>query len=297
MTTTPKTHLSRSFSPLAWCDGRMMPVEEATVPLGDRGFVFGEAVYEVLVGAGGVAFRRHEHEARLLASASGIGFSVGDLLEPVRRMSDDLIAHAQGAAFHLYVQVTGGVAERDHIPSSVPPLGFYGTIRPFDYGAFLHARTKPFSMHTLLDPRWSYARYKTTQLLGNVMGKRAAIGAGADEALFVDREGYLLEAASKNLFVVRKGRVLTPPLTRNILPGITRAVLLQAAPELVFEEELRISDIETADEVFVASTTFPVLPVTRVDARTFATGSAAPVTARCAELIDRLMARELPTLF
>jgi D-alanine transaminase len=281
------------MAPLAWVDGEVMPAEKAKVPLEDRGVLFGEAVYEALITRDGIAFARDPHLERLERSAAGIGLDPAQFRARVAQAVDDLLARGRGDGL-LYLQVTGGAGPRDHLP---PPGGLepgvFGTLRPFDRPKIERDQQRGYRAVTLPDPRWPFATWKTTQLLGNVLAKREAVARGADECLFIDREGFVLEGGSVNVFVVRGGRALTPPLTRNILPGVTRAILLEQFPDRVTEADIPASTLIEATEVFITSTTRPVVGVVNLDDRTLGDGFPGPVTRDLMEGLRRIIDGEL----
>lgn len=278
---------------MAFADGEVRPVGDVRVPVEDRGLQFGESVYEVVEGWNGRAFRLEAHLRRLRESAEGIRIPAGGLQPLVEAAVEGLVGETGGKPFLLYLQVTGGAAPREHLPAGRPAPAVYGTVRPHDPVAFRKSRGRPFALVALPDPRWSMARFKTTQLLGNVLLRRHAADLGADEVLFKDAEGFLLEGATCNFFLVKDGRAYTPPLKRNILPGITRAVLLEQLPGAIEERDLLPVDLAGAEEAFITSTTRPVMPVTRIQDVTIGAGRAGPFALRCGALLDSLMDREL----
>jgi D-alanine transaminase len=275
-------------------DGTLVPLEEARLPLGDRGFFFAESVYEVALGGRGALFAWDRHRTRLVRSLRGIGLDTGPALAGVERALQLLQPRMGQRPMLLYVQVTGGSGPRDHLPPA-PGLAprVYATLRPFPTAALVEARGQGIRAITVADNRWPLATFKTTQLLGSVLAKRAARAAGADDALFVDASGHLLEATSANLFVVREGRALTPHTGRNLLPGVTRAILLERARDLIAEADLRERDLRDAQEVFMASTTRPVVGVTRIDGRPVADGQPGPLTRELALRFDSWLEAEI----
>ena len=287
------TPSSSSFSPLAWVDGRCVPIEEARVPLEDRGFLFGEAVYEAMLTRGGRAFALEPHLLRLERSAEGAAIDPARFRDRVRAAVDALLAARPGDGL-LYLQVTGGAGPRDHLPPDPGhEPGVYATLRPYDRAAFLATQARGIRIATAEDPRWGHATWKTTQLLGNVLAKRDAADAGAGEVVFIDAEGHLLEGASTNLFVVSGGVAITPPLHRNILAGITRSLLLEHCADRAREADLDRRFLDEADEVFIASTTRPVLGVVEVDGRAVGDGGPGPVTRQLGERFQALMDADL----
>ena len=287
------TPSSSSFEPLAWVDGRRLPLAEARVPLEDRGFLFGEAVYEAMVARNGRAFALEPHLLRLERSAEGAAIDPRRFRDRVRSAVSDLLAAEAGDAL-LYLQVTGGAGPRDHLPAEPgPEPGVYATLRPFDRPGLMANQARGIAVATAEDPRWGHAGWKTTQLLGNILAKRAARAAGAAEVLFFDVGGRLLEGGSTNVFVVTRGVAITPPTARNILSGITRSLLLEHCADRVREADVDRPLLEQAEEVFIASTSRPVLGAVSVDRRPVGDGTPGPVTRELEERFRSLMDADL----
>jgi len=265
-----------------------MRTREARVPLDDRGVLFGESVYEALLTRNGVPFALEPHLLRLQDSAAGVGIDLSRARDQVTAAVEGLLAAGGAGDGLLYLHVTGGVATRDHLPPKeglVP--GVYGTLRPFDHAALRDLQRKGIAVATLPDPRWGSAQWKTTQLLGNVMGKRIAAERGAAEVVFTDAD-TVVEGGSSNLFVVKDGIARTPPVDRNILPGITRALILEHRADQAVEVDVTIDELMAADEVFITSTTRPVLGVVGVDGQAIGTGVPGPVTRSLATFMRTL---------
>lgn len=273
----------------AWADGRVTSPEEVRVPLEDRGVLFGESVYEALLTRDGRAFALEPHLLRLQDSAGGVGIDITRVREQVRASIAALLSAGGEGDGLLYLHVSGGVAPRDHMPPAggLEP-GLYATLRPFDHAALRRAQAAGISVGTVADPRWQAARWKTTQLLGNVLGKRAVAARGAAEVIFTAGD-EVLEGGSSNLWIVRDGVARTPPADRNILPGITRALLLEHAPCAAEESVVTLDDLRTADEVFITSTTRPVLGVVEVDGTAVGDRTPGPVTRRLAAFMHELL--------
>ncbi len=278
----------------AWVEGRVLPAAEARIPLEDRGFLFAESVYEAILTGGGVAFTSGLHRARILRSAQGIGIDPARVETPLDAAIRDLLRASSGRDGLLYLQVTGGAGPRDHLP---PEPGLeprvYGTWRPYMRSGLVNLRARGLSVITVPDNRWALGTFKTTQLLGAVLAKRAARAAGAEDAIFVDDQGYLLEGSSTNLFLVRDGVAWTPPLTRNLLPGISRHVLLRRARDLVMERDLHVSELASAEELFFASTTRPCVPIHQVDRQPVGPGTMGHITTELARRFDQWMSEEM----
>jgi D-alanine transaminase len=182
----------------------------------------------------------------------------------------------------IYIQISRGVAPRNHaFPENASPQVVM-TIRP--------VKEKPPEIRkygaaaiTVEDIRWGRCDFKTVQLLPNVLANQKAVAAGLFDAIFVSKDGIVREATSSNLFIVAGGRLHTHPLTRRILGGITRQVLLELCPGLdiaVVERYFNTEELYGADEVFLTGTITEVLPIVEVDGRKIGTGHVGPVTSR-----------------
>lgn len=259
------------------------------MPLEDRGVLFGEAAYEAVLTRSGRAFALEPHLSRLDRSAEGVGIAPDDFRDQVRQAAKDLLGAAGEGNGLLYLHVTGGAAPREHLPATPPTPTVYATLRPFDLAGLLATQETGLDIATCRDDRWHQAHWKTTQLLPNILAKRGAASIGAQEAIFVDQD-VLLEGGSSNVWIVTGGVAITPPLARNILPGITRALLLEHAADRTREADIPTRMLAVADEVFVTSTTRPVVGAVSVDGRPIGDGRPGPVTralaARLRELMD-----------
>lgn len=270
---------SASSTEWAYVAGRVLPAAEATVPLWDRGFLFAEAAYEAYVGRGGKIFAFAEHQERLRRTLDGIRIPDAEAaVAEVARAADALVARHGRGMFLLYVQVTGGVAPRNHVLPKDPPPAVYATIRPFDRAAIERDQERGVRVITRPDVRWRFATYKTTQLLPNVLAKKDARDAGADEIFFVDADGCVEEGGSTNLLWVERGALFTPPLARNLLPGVTRRLILERCGVSVAEAEPRLPRLLAADEVLLAGTTREATGVVAIDGRPIADGRPGPTT-------------------
>ena len=279
------------MSRTAYVNGRYLPQSEASVNVEDRGYQFADGVYEVLYTAGGRFLDEDLHMARLERSLREIGIAMpmgraalmAVLREVTRRnrLRDGLV----------YMQVTRGVARRDHAFPSIPVSpALVVTCR----------RTPPFptdvaswagSAITVPDQRWERCDIKSVGLLPNVLAKQAARSAGATEAIMVDRDGLVTEGSSTTVWVVDSAGVLrTRHLSHAILPGCTRASLLeQMAGSGVSAEERAVTEAElrAAREVFITSATSFVKPITKLDGAPVGDGTVGPVTRQLFALFAR----------
>lgn len=263
-----------------YLNGAYLSQSEARVPIEDRGFLFGDGVYEVIKVYRGRPFRLQEHLDRLVRSARAI-----DLEMP----ADDLAAVAgrlletnglRDGDASIYIQITrGAVSPRTHHfpPTGTPPTVLVMARQLAPVPAELRARGAAAVTHP--DLRWGRCDIKSVNLLPNVLAKQAAAAAGAWEAILV-RDGIAMEGSSSNLFAVRHGQVLTHPLTHQILGGITRDAVLAHARALgqpVLERPVQLAELWEADEVFMTSTTMEVMPIVQIDGRTIGRGEPGPV--------------------
>lgn len=265
---------------LACLNGEIMPVDEARVPVWDRGFLFGDAVYEVFRLYEGRCWLEEEHVSRLRRSLGAMDFPPVDLDVLMHRVRRTVAASGvrEGTA---YIQITRGVAPRLHaFPNPpVPPTELI-IIRPYDDAptAELRATGVPVISHP--DLRWKRCDVKSTNLLANVLANEAAHRRGCYEAILVDGDGLVTEATHSSLVWVKKGLLGGTPEGPGILPGTTRLLLLRLARDcgLPFEESrIRLDELIEADEVFLLGTTIDVLPVVAVDGRPVGGGTPGPI--------------------
>ncbi len=264
-----------------YLNGEFLPLAEARVPVLDRGFVFGDGVYEVAPVYGRVPFRWPQHHARLVRNLGKL--RIDDPMDAAgwRALVDALVARHPWDDQFVYVQVTRGVAKRDHaFPKGVAPTVFAmsSPLPPIPAGQVEHG----VATITLPDERWLHCDIKSISLLGNVLARQAAVDAGALECVMF-RDGMLTEGSASNVWVVRDGRVLAPPRDNRILEGIRYGLIeeLCAAEGLPFEvRPIPRDEALSADELMLSSATKEVLPITRIDGRPVGAGVPGPVFRR-----------------
>lgn len=264
---------------LLWINGEILPFSEARIGVEDRGFQFADGVYEVIRLYGGRPFTLGAHLDRLMRSCAGI-----DLAPPLQpsALADEiqkLIARSDVGDGMVYLQITRGNAPRNHVysPALKPTLLFYA--RPLPPPAH-QGEGEGVKLLAVVDERWKRCWIKSIALLPNVLAKNQAVARGADEAAFVD-DGIVTECAASNLFAVVKGTVVTHPVGPKVLPGITRAVLLDLAGRLeiaVEERPLREEEAPHAEEMFITSTTREISWVSRWNDTRIGGGRCGPVT-------------------
>ncbi len=268
---------------LAYVNGEIMEIHKAMVPIEDRGYQFGDAVYEFVASYNGRMFCLEEHLDRLERSMRGLEFPPMDR-DLIRSAVLKLFEAAAIPRAGLYIQISRGVAPRNHSFPDAAGHQFVMTIRPVMEKA-PELREKGATAITTEDLRWGRCDWKTVQLLPNVLAKQKAVAAGVFDAIFVTPEGVVREATSSNVAIVKDGVLVTHPLTPNILPGITRMVVLGLCRELrvpAKERYFKIDELYGADEVFLTGTITEVLPLVKVDDKVIGTATVGPVTRRLA---------------
>ncbi|HYV35836.1 MAG TPA: aminotransferase class IV [Gemmataceae bacterium] len=270
--------------PLANLNGELMPLDQVKVSALDRGFLFGDAVYEVLRIYKGKPWLLAEHWQRLVQSLAAIRIRGVDLDRLKRRMFETITASGFQEAL-AYIQITRGAAPRSHaFPVSATPLEFMFVQ---DYAdPYAGKRVAGVAVITHPDLRWQRCDIKSTNLLGNVLATQAAAEAGCAEALLYKPDGTLTEATHSSFFAVIDGILLATPLGSEILPGITRAFLEKLAARIgvpFHEQHLNKDSVTKVSELFLSGTGAEVLPVVRVDGQTVGNGNVGPVTMRLYE--------------
>jgi D-alanine transaminase len=266
---------------LACLNGEIMPVDEAKVPVWDRGFMFGDSVYEVFRLYQGRCWIEDEHVGRLRRSLASMEFPPVDLVALMGRVGRTIAASGvrEGTA---YVQVTRGVAPRLHAfpDSSVEPTELI-IIRPYDDTATARLRETGVPVISHPDLRWKRCDVKSTNLLANVLANEAAHRAGCYEAVLVDEAGLVTEATHSSVLWVRDGVVSGTPEGPGILPGTTRRLVhrLAADAQVPFSESrISLDELHGADEVLLLGTTIEVLPIVAIDGQPVGDGTPGPIT-------------------
>jgi D-alanine transaminase len=270
---------------LANVNGEQMPLSEVTVPVLDRGFLFGDAVYEVLRVYQGRPFLLTEHMQRLRSSLAAIRIGGVDL-ERIRQRVLQTIAAGKFQEALVYIQVTRGAGPiRSHsFPTQAVPFELL-YVQEFP-DPFVEARKNGAGVVTVPDIRWQRCDIKSTNLLANVLGAQEAKEAGCVEAIFIEADGTLSEGSRTSLFGVLDGQLLTAPNSHAILPGITRSLILnlaQRAGIALHEHMLKKTDLKRVSELFLTGTTSEVLPIIKVDGEPIGTGLPGDVTRRLQE--------------
>jgi D-alanine transaminase len=259
-------------------NGQFLPLEDAKVSVLDRGFIYGDGVYELIPVYGRRPYRLRQHLARLQRSLDGIRLANPHSDAEWEAIIAGLIGRMAFADQGVYLQVTRGAAKRDHaFPAGVAP-----TVFMMSNPLALPSREQidgGVAVITGVDERWLHCDLKTISLLGNVLARQLAVDAGATETVLF-RNGYLTEASASNVLLVRDGVIVAPPKDNQILPGITYDVAFELAREGGLPIEMRPvpkDEALAADEMWLSSSTKEVLAVTSLDGRPFAGGKPGPM--------------------
>ncbi len=278
---------------LAYVNGEFMPIEEAVVPIEDRGMQFGDSLYEVVRLYDGKPFRLKEHLDRMRRGAEVINLNLeaaGDL----EAVLNELIERAQIDTAFVYWQVTRGVAPREHtIPDDLTPV-VIATVQEMQeideskYQKGSRAFTQP-------DQRWARRDVKATTLLPNIMARTYAINRGGYGAILYEDDGKVTEGAVSNVFCVINGVIRTHPTDHSVLPGISRATALECAEKLdlpYVEKSFTVQEMMDASEVFFTDTYCEVMPVVEIDSQVIGDGSPGPVAAKLKKAFRQVVIEE-----
>lgn len=266
---------------VAWVDGRFVRLGEPAVGLEDRGYQFGDGVYEMIKVVDGIPRDLDRHFDRLQRSLREIRLGPPPRRELLRAVAAELLRRNPLRLCTLYVQITRGEAPRNHLfPGHARPrvvMAVRRLVPPSE-----RERAEGVAVLTVPEIRWARRDIKTINLLPNVLARQKAAEAGCREAVFVEADGTVTEASASNLFVVDESGVLrTHPADHRVLPGITRAVVLELARGLglpVEERAFTLDELKRAREAFLTGTTSFVLPVTSVDGQPVGNGRPGEIT-------------------
>ena len=270
---------------MIYLNGEFMPIEQARIPVLDRGFIFGDGVYEVIPVYSRHPFRLHEHLRRLRESLKSIKLANPHDEATWVHLIGRLIALNEPEDQSLYMHVTRGPAKRDHaFPKGVAPTVFLMS-NPLTTPPRQQVSEGVCAI-TALDNRWLRCDIKAIALLPNVLLRQEAVDAGCVEAVLL-REGFMTEGAASNIFVVSKGVMMAPPKNHLMLPGITYDVVLELAQANGIRHEVREiaeAELRGADEIWLTSSTKEVLAITRLDDAPVGNGKPGPLFERMYKL-------------
>jgi D-alanine transaminase len=265
---------NRGLSPIVYLNGDYVPLEEARIPVLDRGFTFGDGVYEVFLVYRRQIFRFEEHLQRLDNSLAAIYMKNPLSREKWKEILMTLVEGNPAADQSLYLQITRGVSERDHAITLAKTPTIFAMSKPLPQRDL----TCGISAITLEDIRWKFCHIKAITLLPSVLLRHQATLAGATEAILL-RGGFVTEGAASNVFVIHDGIIKTPPTDGSLLPGITRNLVL----ELLEREKIPCAEtrfgkeeLMAAEEIWTTSSTWEIVPVIKLDDQPVGTGKPGP---------------------
>lgn len=269
-----------------YLNGQFLPLAEAGVSPLDRGFLYGDGVYELVPVYSRQAFRIDEHLKRLQATLDGIKLANPLAVDGWKTVILKLIESAPWEDQSIYLQVTRGADnKRDHAfpPASVPPTAFAFASPLVTTPA--EVRAKGVSAITVPDQRWARCDLKVISLLANILARQQAVEEGCAEAILI-RDGYMKEGAASNIFVVKDSVLLAPPKTQLMLPGITYDLVIelaQAHGQRLEIREIAEAELRSADEVWMTSSTKEILAITTLDGQAVGQGTNAGQPGPCGE--------------
>jgi len=274
-------------TPIVYLNGDYLPLPDAKVSVLDRGFIFGDGVYEVIPVYNRKPFRLKQHLERLQTNLDAIKITNPCSPQQWADIFANVISKNESDHLSLYMQITRGVAKRDHAfpPDSTPTVFvMVNPLQETDEVAF----NQGISAITLDDIRWQYCNIKAIALLPNILLKQTAIDDGAQEAILI-RNGEVTEGSASNIFIVSQGVIKTPPKTSFLLPGITRDLVVELAQQNdIALEETTFSgaELQSAEEVWITSSTKEVMPVLVLNNKTVGNGKPGTITRRMFDIFQ-----------
>ena len=277
---------------IGYLNGRFSPLEEISISPDDRGFLFGDGIYEVVRAYHGVPAFWDDHCTRLARSAREIQLSFSFEPQAFHRLLLTGLQQSGYAEGKIYIQITRGVAPREHgFPVETEPTVFLSfremNVLPIEW------TSQGVKVITVPDIRWNRCDIKSLNLLPNVLAKQQAQEAKVFEAIFM-RDGFVIEGATSNLFIVKDGKLRTPERNHFVLSGVTQQHVIDLADEQgqkVQFDRITLAALHEAEEVFLVGTTIEVLPVVNVDGKKIHNGIPGPLTCSLQQRFTDVVAR------
>jgi D-alanine transaminase len=263
---------------IAFLNGDYLPLEEARISPLDRGFLFGDGIYEVVPVRGGRPIGFSLHYERMCSGLNAVEINLRWTLEQWREVCGNLVNKNGGGDLSVYIQVTRGADSKRH---HAYPVGISPTVFGFASEVTISPEVKPLKISSATDERWRHCNIKSTALLGNLIHFQKGQAEGKDETLLYNAAGEITEGSAANAFVVRDGVAATPPLDNQVLPGITRLMLLDMLRKdgsvQVEERVVTMEEAREADEIWLTSSSKDVAPVVELDGEPVGNGQPGPV--------------------
>lgn len=281
-----------SGDPTVYLNGEFGPLSEAKVSVLDRGFIFGDGIYEVVPVYSGKPFRMQQHLDRLSRSLAKLDLQQPHTRAQWEQLVQSLIEKSGESTCMVYLQITRGVAKRDHaFPDPAVKPTVFGMVAPMARPS-AKSRAEGLRVISILDERWLHCDIKSVSLLGNVLAKQAAVNAGVDEVIQF-RDGNLTEAASCNIWVIKDGKLIAPVKDHLVLEGIRYGLLEELCAEIGIPFELRVvprAEVESADELLLSSATKEIMPIVNLDGKSVGTGKPGEIYQRLSAAYDARIA-------
>ncbi|MBT6114354.1 MAG: D-amino acid aminotransferase [Porticoccaceae bacterium] len=264
---------------IAFLDGQYMPIEQAKISPMDRGFLFGDGIYEVVPSYAGKMVGFAPHIARMKSGLEAIGIQLDWSAEDWAQLCNRLIAENGAGNLGLYLHVTRGTDnKRFHaFPKNIAPTIFAYTFEIAPPPIADKSKVKAKKVSTSRDLRWERCQIKSTALLGNVLHFQHGYEQGSDETLLFNADNQLTEASACNVFIVKDGSVITPLLDNQKLPGITRQIVIDVLRNdgqiSVEERTVTMDEVANADEVWITSSSKEIAPITEIDGKPVGDGN------------------------
>ncbi len=268
-----------------YLNGQYLPLDEAKISVLDRGFLFGDGVYEVIPVYNQHFFHLHDHFLRLENSLALIKLPSPHSLSQWQKILTPLLSDTPNQ--YIYLQITRGVAKkRDHaFPSPTIAPTIFAMTSPI---SLFEGKENGVKVISLDDSRWELCNIKATTLLANILLRQQAVEQNCAEAILV-KDGKITEGAASNVFAVINDILTTPPQSHEILPGITRKIILDIAQKnqiAVAERTISLAELKSASEIWLTSSTREILPVVELDSATVTTGKPGPVWQKMNQLFQ-----------
>lgn len=284
------------MSRIAYVNGQYLPHRDASVHIEDRGYQFADGVYEVVTIVGGRMIDEAGHLDRLERSLNELRMDLPMKREPLKFVMREVIRQNGIRDGIIYIQVTRGVAPRDHPFPKDTPSSLVMTAKRLSMAKAAKTAEQGISVITVPDIRWARRDIKSVSLLPNVLAKQEAKDKGAYEAFQVDEDGMVTEGSSTNAWIVsQEGKIITRPTSNSILAGITRASLIKELEKNGIELELRsftVDELHSAREVFLTSSTSYVLPVVKVDDQVIGNGHPGLISQKLRTIYENFMSED-----
>lgn len=274
---------------IGYVNGKFVDLDELVIPIDERGHQFGDGVYEVIRVYNGKPFMIDEHLERLMNSCKAIKLPITETINDFKRLILEAVEKSHLLECNVYLQITRGIATRLHLFPNVP-VSITMTVRPVKpISKEIREKGETAIFHE--DERWANCYIKSLNLLPNILAKQTAYEAGCFEAI-LEKDGYVTEGTSSNVFIVKDNKIYTTPLTKQILPGITRIAVKNVSKILgieFIEKHFTRDELLNADELFITSTTSEVLPIVKVGDQIIGSGKPGDLTKRIYQQFQELI--------